>query len=344
MKRIAFVPFCSQQDKRHGKFLLGSDSGVKLCNAIAKRVDAYAELHLPDESQCYGGFVADVPVFRMPRMPIANNLRRLHWDTSYIRALAEYDAVFTTHDFLTIPLKFINPKVRVMAECGLTPDAAYPEQGELFKLVWKLADCVACNTNSLANMVKPYNANTPVWQFSYDETQQHMFAYERDVDIVINVRASATNYTNHELVLEALKGNPLQIRFTDPTRYISENCNVPSSWTMPPLNTYDHYALLAHSKVVINLATEKGGGTHSLREAMAHGCIPVVLPTADNMDMLGEHWPFYCERNVESVRDAIKMALLCDANARNHVRDIAQQFSHDGAWKIAKPHFERLLA
>jgi hypothetical protein len=308
--RILFYPFFSQQDKATGKFLMASDSGVRLYCYIANRLQQAGHtccIVEPPASQT-APWVAPVQTIRVPHFVATDNgERRLQWDPLWLKNIGqEFDVVFTTHDFLAIPLRMLS-NVKIVLEAGVTPDLAWPKMRELFPLAWSAADAVHCNTLELLKLVAPYNSRVDVLQFSYESELATPRQLDRNVDILFNVRASATNYTCHREFIAAMRGTMYTISMTDPTGYLRQTQEAPAEWFYSRTPTRTEYERLLHrSKVVVSLA-HGGGGTHSFREAIAAGCTPVCLRTTDTEILLGSDWPYFCK--LDNIAEVCDMAL-----------------------------------
>lgn len=286
-------PFCSQQDKQTGKFRLASDSCVKLFQYIADQVPNPWWI-LPPFDQC-----CDIPAFRgevrcYPDVSVDNKLRRFQWDVDFIRNLP-CGELFTSHDFLTIPLRHLRPDIRTYLE-GMSPTAAWPEQAHLFPVAWKCADLVYCNSRKLAEM-----SGGVVWTFAYEDSVARARPVQRTIDVLFNARASSTNYSHHQDFMEAMEGSKLVVRMTNPTNYLTNH-----PWLLGPLDRNSYLDILHMSKVVVGLIENDYGG-HGFREAIAAGCCPVALDTPEYRELLTDKWPYYC--NLGNIRAVVEKAV-----------------------------------
>ena len=333
--KVALVPFFSQQDKQHRKFRLDSDSGVRLYAHIAdsmrQKLGWDAALYLPQEHQCVGE-APNVAIRRVPYELCIDNLdRRLQWEPSFLRKLGEMDLVLTQHEFFPYPLRCLCPNLRIVVECGIRPTTAYAETAEMFKLSYEAADAVHFNSRTLAD--EWAFRRRWVWRFAYEDSAAVPRGLPRDVDVLFNARASATNYSNHVAFLAAFGSSELRIAVTDPTSYL--RAKTPGS-VLPRLPREEYVDLLHRSKVVVSL-TDNGYGGYAWIEAAAAGAVPVVLNRPEYHEVLGDDWPYYCELN--TVRAVTERAL------RNIPR-VARlpSCSYSGAWKVAKRNLLELMA
>lgn len=342
--KVIFYPFFSQQDKRTGKFLLESDSGVKLYAYMAERMAADGcdvQFVFPDGRQCCG--YGDELAYRLRkagverhvipyRLAVDNLDRRLQWEPSWLRSLG-CDLLFTQHEFLAYPLRCLLPDQRVVMECGIRPGTAWPQTAELFPMAWRSADLVHCNSAVLAKDVSSF-AETVVWQFSYeDSVAVARIGGVKDVDVLFNARCSATNYSHHEEFLRAFSGSKLVVRVTDPTRYLGSES---------ALDRGSYVDLLHRSRVVVGL-TDNGYGGHAFVEAVAAGACPVALKAPEYEELLTESWPYYCDLGniAETVRRALlgRWAAVSTKVVRRVQENVAAR-SYSAAWKKAKHDLE----
>lgn len=350
--RATFYPFFSQQDKLTGKFLLESDSGVKLYRFIAEQLAGEGwevRFVLPKQNQCKHDFDAPegVDVLVVPvDLELDNLRRRLQWNPSFLTHVADCDIVFTQHEFLAYPIRCLAPNTRVVMECGLTPETAWPQTRDMFPLAWKAATAVHCNSKTLASMIRPY-AKAFVWQFAYDE-KLLLPSIARNIDVVFPARASSTNYSNHVAFVEAMRSSNLRVRMTDPTRYMQLTATCPKEWLGDPLDSTNYRLLLSRSKVVVGL-TNNGYGGYAFREAIANGCIPVALYTAEYIELLGLHWPYYCESlNPSHVRAVVEAAVRrgwdgVPKGMRGAMLQRNGASSYQEAWKVASNDIKELM-
>jgi hypothetical protein len=299
---VMLWPFYSSQDKQRRQFLLASDSGVKFHRYLAERLLADGHnvtvIQPPKMYRAQDGF-------RWPEgcltykidMPLDNRVRRLHWPVG--EELAECDVLFTTHVFLAYPARMLNPKLHIIMECGVAPETAYPEMAELFPLAWRAADLVHCSNEALAKRVREAGGNAVVWPFGYDERiAEAAPMLTRDVDVLFNARCSNTGYSNHELFRDATAGME-RVVMTDRTNLLGAS---------PQFSDSDYRVLLHTSKTVVGLMASGFCG-YAFMEAVACGCCPIALRTPEYEELLTPAWPYYCEANADSVRDAIRRAL-----------------------------------
>jgi hypothetical protein len=330
--RVTYYPFFSQQHKTHGKFLLGSDSGVKLYAYMAEQsVKAGWDVRivLPYRHQCEDAI--QLPCEQICAYFAINNLdRRLQWDPDWLKVVADTDIVITQHEFMAYPLRCLHPKLKIISECGLLPEVAYQQTAGMFELAWRAADAVHCNSRTIAKHIPN---KTFIWQFGYDDNIVDKSPLPRNIDVLFNARASVTNYTNHELFLKAFVGGPLKYCITDPTNYLK---------LRDVQFTRSRYIEILHSSKVVVSMHEGGYGGYALREAMACGAIPVTLRLPEYEELLGSDWPYYCEKSVDSLYGAVKAAMQGWPGTRQDVLNELRKSSYSEAWKQAKEDIESI--
>lgn len=300
--QVILWPFCSQQDKQRGKFLLDSDTGVKQYRFVAEQLIAEGHgvtLVLPTGADTRLPCLCRVR--RQRDVPLSNADRRVHWDTECIRRVCSgADLLVTQHETLPIPVKEMFPKLPVAVEFGMklgtTTGGLYTAADYLVKLTLEVADKVLCLGPQLLFEAGKHTwpNKCHLWQMGFDE--RSIENATKDIDVVFPARCSANGYTNHKVFLEATEG--MNRHVCDPTNFLDASM---------PLFQTAYYRVLARSRVVVGL-TNNGYGGFSFQEAIASGCVPVALRSYSWL--LGEDWPFYCELNAESVRECINRALL----------------------------------
>ncbi len=343
--RVAFYPFCSQQDKRTGRFLLESDSGVKLCAYMAKqRPDSY--LVLPMTIQCeddrWRGDLPHTSILRVPYRLAQNNLhRRLQWEPDWLVQLASLvDCVFTTHLFLPFPLRCVAPKCKIVLECDMMPDTAWPQAEPLFKLAWASSDLAVSDSKRMALETSKHSKRSAHWFFAYEDSIAKPRKLERTIDVLFPSRCSATEYTNHTSFVHAMAGSERSIVIGDPTSYLR-----PHKWVLEkPFTRNEYLDVLHRSKVVVGLTQNFGSG-YAFREAMAAGALPVTLDTPEYRELLTDRWPYFCTLGTiqATVERALAMGWLgVETWLLQEVMDNLKRTSYSEAWKIAKADFDSL--
>jgi hypothetical protein len=341
--KVLLWPFFSQQDKRTGQFLLGSDSAVKLYNALAKemlKVGWEPTLVVPLRTQTAKAFAQQpwepvCPVRRLTYILEENNLhRRLQWEpTTILDLCAGQDVVVTTCDLLPIPLRLLLPNMPIVVECGFIPR----EMHELFALSWKSADLVHCVTAELADFAKMH-AQTTIWPLAYDDEEAAPRNLTRDVDVLFPARCSAVDYTNYKAFIKQMECFAGSVVMTDPTSYMRSQSK--HLWATPePLSRVDYTTLLHRTRVVVSL-TSNGAGGMAMREAAACGALPVVLNRPEYEEVLGGKWPYYC--SLHTVRTVVERALR-DGWPTEIPAGIAA-CSRTAVWQKAKADLEAVCA
>lgn len=296
--RLLLYPFFSQQNKLSGLFKLGSDSGVRHYVYIAEQaIKAGWDVSfvLPCKEQIDSMDIA-VPgqIIRAPYLEACNMKRRLQWMPSFLSSL-EADIVLTQHEHIAIPLRMLQPKLKIVMECGLLPETAYAATEQLFPLAWASADLVHCTNETCKSRVKRIS-KASLWEFGYDDREAKL-NIDRDIDVLFNARSSSTNYSKHRLFMATFNTTTLNVAMTDPTGYLKQQGM--DKFVHPAPSRQEYVRLLSRSKVVVSLLPA-GCSAYSFREAIYHGCIPVCLKHADNVALLGESWPCYIDRSISA--------------------------------------------
>lgn len=333
---IAFLPYYSQQDKVTGKFRINTDSPVKFYSFMARELAKLGHdvtFYVPHSNQCVDILPIDSVVgckihYTGKNLPLCNKTRRFHWDTAWLSSL-HHDMLITSHEYIAIPLKILRPTMKVIVECGFEPESSFPGANQLFPVAWSMADLVHCSNAHLADMVENGSDGTPVvWRLGYDVEIAKPRNVSRYIDVLFSARASSTNYTNHNIFIDALRGEPYKVLMTDQTNYLRRTGECPIEWLPErPLVGEAYIDMLHRSKVVVGLM-ENGYGGHAFREAIACGCIPVALNIPEYRELLGEDYPFLCSRAAVSIRSAIEDALRFGTQMQSSVT----KYSYQAAW------------
>jgi hypothetical protein len=348
---VVLYPFFSQQNKRTDRFLLQSDSGVKLYAYMADRMVEegwQTSLVLPAPRQCADTIATNARVRRIPYLIATNNLiRRLqHCPDWYKTMLHDADLLLTQHETLAYVVRCILPNVRIGTEVGMRLDTAWPQTEEMMRLSRRSSDFLHCNSRTLAE--ETTHKCTTVWPFAYHDDIPLNTASdaERSIDVLFNSRCSSTDYSNHKLFLAAMLLQDWRVCMTDPTNYLRTTSDeLPSHIAVPrsPLNRNDYLQTLRRSRVVVGL-TDNGYGGYAFREAIAAGCVPVALNCTSYRELLGDDWPYYCSGNSGSLRAAVSDALTHGMPEQSHhLCSEMSRCSYSAAWRTAKEFIDALL-
>jgi hypothetical protein len=344
--RVAFYPFFSQQDKRTRKFRLDSDSGVKLYAYMARRMREIgweSWLVLPDIRQIEGELPEASHRRYYPGYLAIDNLdRRLQWEPGWLRTFAEFDLVLTQHEFLAYPLRCLCPNLKIVTECGMRPDQAWPETRALFDLAYNAADAIHFNSQTLADEFQ--HRRKWVWQFAYDEDIRPTRDLMRNIEVVFPARASATGYSGHEEFVKGLRGKGLTVIMTDPTGYLRQTGSCHLDWLPTGNLSRDSYLnVLARSRVVVSL-TRNGYGGWAFREAIAAGAVPVCPRLPEYEELLGPKWPYYVEGCLyTAVQRALHHLWHHPDIDKTAVHAKLAASSYQSAWQTAKRDIECLM-
>lgn len=342
--KIAFVPFYSQQDKAAGKFRINTDSPVKFYSFMAKKLIAAGHdvsFYVPHANQCVDILpwkASSYAVRCLPKnLPLCNMTRRFHWDTAWMGSL-DYDLLITSHEFLSIPLRALKPKMHTIVECGFDPESSFPAANALFPAAWSSASLVHCSNAALAGMVREYvrkHGNATVWPLGFDDSIAMPRNTVRYIDVLFSARASSTNYSNHKIFVDALVGSSYKILMTDQTNYLRANKACPAEWLPEqPLVGDEYVSTLHRCKVIVGLM-ENGYGGNAFREAVAAGCIPVALNIPEYRALLGVDWPYLCEKH--TVAETVHRALTnlwqpVSTDIFNLMWERLSAYSYSNAW------------
>ncbi len=139
---------------------------------------------LPHRSQRADSIPTPFEVLEAPPLPLSNFERRLHWDTEFLKRVADCDLVFTTHECIAYPLRCLAPALRIVSEKAFTAASAWPATSALQRLSLEASDTVVCVSQWLASETP----NSVVWRFAYDERECFDAGRERNVDAVFPAR------------------------------------------------------------------------------------------------------------------------------------------------------------
>lgn len=283
MPHLVVYPFYSQQDKLTGQFILDTCGTSKmlawLIDRIQEELGWNCTVVLPDSNCTPHPFKCAV---YKTAMPINNRHNRIHWDTVALRRLFQTaDIALLNHETLATPLRALFPRLKIVQQCLVEPQPA-----ELFVSAWKNADLVVVHGEFAQQYIKNmYNIPAESWLMGYDASISQQ-AILRDMDVFFATRSSVTNYTHHQEFIEATKQlHKLKIVYADPTNYLCQLLP-----TEQYIGRYEYATALQRTKVAVFL--HSGWFSFALREAIAAGCIPVVLDHPSFDELLGEKYAY----------------------------------------------------
>ena len=330
--RVVIQPFCSQQDKESHRFLLDADVTAQISRFLAaslKRDGFDVCLALPGQEQCdYPAWSEQFEIFKVYTPP-GNRNQRLHFDPVSIRAMLDGCDLFITHNEIkAINLRqVVSPTLKIVHFNHLLPLGEWKWIEALQVGSWNAADLVVFLAPSLKDFAEaaslrcgynPKAMNMVVWPMVFDESH----VYPRhirspgNVDLLFVQRCSANNYTHHREFLGALSvlRNEYQwkgrVVFTDPTHYLELNWARECDASGPKdlgiefarcENRRDYYELLHQAKLAIAMMRDDLHGGVAIREAIATGCLPVLLDEPCYLNLLGEdavNWPFLVPKSL----------------------------------------------
>lgn len=346
--RVTFFPFYSQQDKRTGKFLPESDSGVRMYHYMAEagsRIGWDTRLVVPLDQQCVQPFLPAAHTMIVPYRMDSNNLRRrFQMHLGFVDELARScDVLVTTHVGLPYVMRCLHPKVKTVLEAGFLPETSFQGAEVGVLLNWRSADVVHCSSERIENRLYDVGVKQVFrWPFAYEDSTAQYTGVARDIDVLFNARCSAVGYTNHEAFLRAMEGSPWKVVVPDPTSFVRPAH--PDMVLAAPPNRAEYLKLLHHSKVVVSL-TDNGGGGFGFQEAVAAGCCPVTLSLPEYHEVLTTKWPYYA--SLSNVREVVEHALKlgwagCSTKVVRAVQENIKKSSYSAAWTGAKADLEGL--
>jgi hypothetical protein len=309
---LVIHPFYSQQDKKTGKFLLDTCRGTSVLSYIADAVerefkwdvDAIVPTGAKSIFNCRSVYT---------RIPNYNPMQRIHWDTRELYELYEgADMVLTNHEYLSIPLRIMFPKLKIVMQSDLAP---INSDVFMFRQAWDSASLVVTQSKTTAESTRQCT-NTPVkcWSMAYDENKWPKKDGPRPIDVVFVMRCSSTNYTHHLEFLEAMERMPnTRFVFTDVTNYLKQQ--------RPDLEycNKDTYAdTLYSSKIAIAMSNDGYGGG-SIREACRAGCTPVVLDCRGYKTLKGAYFVYPNPTSIiEGICNALKQPVKVDTTGDSY--------------------------
>lgn len=378
--RVVIQPFMSQQSKQDSKFLIESEVTTQISRFLAtmfRQEDAQVYLILPDARDCVDGrypdWVNKFPV--LPRtIPQVNKIQRLDFDASFMYAALHKTDLFITHNELVAwkVRQLIGDKIKIIHFNHLMPMGDWEWMEPVQVASWGSADLtvfLAHNLERFARVkasVKGYeNLQFRVWPLVYDATMivPREVQDPADVDLLFVQRCSASNYTLHKEFISAVyvlrskydfKG---RIMFTDPTRYLEMNeiRESPTGVHIPELgieyahaaSRADYFKLLNKTKVAIAMMTNDLHGGVAIREAIATGCLPVVLDVPCYNQMLHPHesaWPYIVRQPIRTLEFATLLYDILQKQdmwgsrydlqiVHRKIREKVLQESYQSAWR-----------
>lgn len=282
MKTLALWPFCSQQDKTTGTFLLDSDVTCLFMRNLSRCWDGPVVTIVPHNTS--GAMPGEL---RRVRTPTDNMERRRYFnEDEALKALRNCDIVVVNNELAAANLR-PHYTGKIVHFNHLMPIGAHSWMKEQQIKSWRVADLVIFLTDRLSSFARGLESTikSTVWPMAISDDIQPP---QRAVfDCVFPQRCSDTNYTHHVEFLRVAEARPhLKFAMTDPTRNLKRwPANV---HRCESLQRQEYLKLLASSKVVVGLMEDDLHGGVAVREAMASGCQPVFLDQPCYADFEGE--------------------------------------------------------
>jgi len=335
--RVVIQPFMSQQSKKDSKFLIESEVTTQISRFLAYRLrDVGHQVYfiLPDARDCADGVYPEwlnlFPV--IPRtIPTVNKNQRLDFDASFMQAALYKTDLFITHNELHAwkVRQLVGEKVKIIHFNHLMPLGDWKWMEPVQVASWSVADLtvfLAPNLERTAKIraaMKGYeNLNFKVWPLVYDATAIKPRAVNdpADVDLLFVQRCSMSNYTHHREFIQAVQVLRSRYRFmgrvmfTDPTRFLELNeiLESPVGVAMDELgieyahagSRAEYFDLLNRTKVAIAMMTKDLHGGVAIREAIATGCLPVLLDEPCYKQMIYPNetaWPYMVRQPIRTL-------------------------------------------
>lgn len=379
--RVVIQPFCSQQDKLTGQFLLSADVTMDISRFLAEKlatIGADVYFILPHVSRCLGGYPTWMPAFKVfVHQGIAsdNKLRRLTFDATAMREMLAGVDLFITHNELMAykVRQLVGDKTKIIHFNHLMPLGDWAWMEPLQQASWAAADLVVVLAENLQRFAKGRINQVALWNYQDIKWALWPMVYDRrlirfresawpaTVDLLFVQRCSSSNYTHHREFIEAIKILRIdqswqgRVVFTDPTGYLEhQGRHEITGLYLPELNIeYAHcasrdayYKLLGDSKVAVAMMTDDLHGGVAIREAIASGCIPVLLDQPAYHEMLQPYdmsWPWFVPQTLNPwvlagiLMDALKKQDCWQFNTPHDqvlelVRQKLQSETYQAAW------------
>lgn len=388
--RVVIQPFMSQQSKQSGKFLIESEVTTQISRFIASmlRHEGHQVFFiLPNVYDCEGGYPDWLSMFPVisRTVPSVNKNQRLNFDAAMMHAVLNKADLFITHNELVAwkARQIVGDKVKIIHFNHLMPIGDWKWMEPVQVASWSSADLsvfLAPNLERVARIrasMKGYeNLNMQVWPLVYDANmiKERAVQDSADVDILFVQRCSASNYTYHKEFISAVQvlrhGYDYhgRIMFTDPTRYLEMNeiLESPLGVHIPELDIQyahaasreEYFKLLNRSKVAVAMMTKDLHGGVAIREAIATGCLPVVLDEPCYNQMLHPYqtdWPYMVRQPIRTLEfatllyDILQKQVLWESSrdlwtVHQKIRAKVLQESYQRAWEdVAWPDIKVLM-
>lgn len=380
--RIVIQPFMSQQSKTDGKFLIESEVTTQISRFLASMLKHAGQdvfLIVPDARDCDGGVYPDwlKSFSTFPRtFPIQNKNQRLEFDPVFMQAaLNKADLFITHHELMAWKVrKLMGDKIKIIHFNHLMPLGDWEWMEPVQVLSWSAADLTVFLAYNLARFAKIRasvkgfeNLNTRIWPLVYDENMIRPREVQdpADVDLLFVQRCSASNYTKHKEFISAVSilrmkyKSSARVMFTDPTGYLEQNqiLESPLGVAMDELDIHyahaktreDYFRLLNRSKVAVAMMTKDLHGGVAIREAIATGCLPVMLDEPCYNQMLHPYesaWPYMIRQPIRTLEFATLLYDILEkqskwltrhdlANVQKRIQSTVLRESYQKAWDDA---------
>lgn len=381
--KVVIQPFYSQQDKDTHRFLLDADVTTDISRFLAEQLRLKGwevALILPAPADCVGGWpkwVEPFTVYMPAYVPHENKFRRLSFDSTEMAAMLEgADLFITLHELVAFKVRqLVGKRTKIIHFNILSPLGEWEWMEPLQQASWAAADLVPFLAENLQRFAQArvqrialwnyQDIKWTVWPTGYD-ARPIVFrepAWPGKIDLLFVQRCSSSNYTHHREFIEAIHLLRTQlawqgrVMFTDPTHYLELNkqAEAPTGIDLDSLkiefahagSRADYYELLSQSKVAVAMMSNDLHGGVAIREAIASGCIPVLLDEPCYREMLRPHalaWPYLVHRPIGKLDLAHILQDALDKQSQwqfrtdfdltlNRIREKIERESYQRAWR-----------
>jgi hypothetical protein len=316
--------------------LLNADVTMDISRFLAEQLaaaEADVRFILPHASRCAGGYPEWMHAFKVfvhQGISSDNKLRRLSFDATEMHGMLKGVDLFITHNELMAynVRQLLGDKLKIIHFNHLMPLGDWAWMEPLQQAAWAAADLVVFLAGNLLRFAQQRISQLALWNYQEIKWTLWPMVYDRrpivfrepswpaKVDLLFVQRCSASNYTHHREFIEAIKILRIEqswqgrVVFTDPTGYLEQQGRHElNGLDLAALNIeYAHcqsrdayYKLLGDSKVAVAMMTDDLHGGVAIREAIASGCIPVLLDQPAYREMLRPYdtsWPWFVQHTL----------------------------------------------
>lgn len=329
--KVVIQPFCSQQDKVSRQFLLNADVTMDISRFLAEQLaatEADVRFILPHLSRCAGGYPEWMHAFKVfvhQGISSDNKLRRLSFDATEMQGMLKGVDLFITHNEMVAykVRQLVGDKTKIIHFNHLMAFGDWAWMEPLQQASWAAADLVVVLAGNLQRFGKGRINQVALWNYQDIKWALWPMVYDRRtivfrepswpaaIDLLFVQRCSSSNYTHHQEFIEAIRILRTEqswqgrVVFTDPTGYLEQHgqheigaglCTTLKLEYAHCTSRDAYYKLLGDSKVAVAMMTDDLHGGVAIREAVASGCIPVLLDQPAYHEMFRPYdtsWPWF---------------------------------------------------